>query len=366
MHYHIILTEKCNSKCKYCYEKSLKEFNNELDKKFKFNFSSPEDSQVNIKKLKEFIEKDKEAVIVFYGGEPLLQIPKIIEIIDNINVPFRMQTNGKLLNELPSKYVNKIEKILISLDGNKERTDLNRGDGTYDLVMKNIELIKKNGYNGELIARMTICFADLYDQVLNLIDAGFSSVHWQLDAGFYKFDFDEKDFKMFTKRYNESITRLINYWVTEMYDGKVLKFYPLLAIANSILNNEPTKLRCGAGHSGYAITTDGKIVACPIMNCIEDFYAGNLDSSPEKLKKFDVSGACEKCDYQSLCGGRCLYWNKAELWPKQGNDLICDTIKHLINETKRIMPEIQSLIAKGIITESNFNYEKYFGPEIIP
>jgi radical SAM protein with 4Fe4S-binding SPASM domain len=174
---------------------------------------------------------------------------------------------------------------------------------------------------------------------------------------------------MFVDRYNESLTKLINYWITEMYDepGRVLKFYPFLAIAESLLKNQPTKLRCGAGHSGYAITTDGKVVACPIMNCIEDFYAGHIEkTNPKDLKKFDVSGECLKCSYKDLCGGRCLYWNKAELWPKSGITLICNTIKHLINEIKKLMPEIQSLIKEKKISETDFSYEKYFGPEIIP
>src|SRR3989338_11023671 len=151
MHYHILLTEKCNSECRYCYEKSI-EFDNDLDKKFKFDFSSPEKSNIRTSKLKAFIEKDKEAVIIFYGGEPLLEIEKIKEIMDNINVPFRIQTNGKLLDQLPSKYANKIDKMLISLDGGKERTDFNRGKGTYNKVIKNIEFLRKNGYKGELIA----------------------------------------------------------------------------------------------------------------------------------------------------------------------------------------------------------------------
>jgi len=347
----------------------MKEFDNGLDKKFKFDFSSPESNKIDIKKLKNFIEKDKDAVIVFYGGEPLLEIEKIKEIIDNIDVPFRMQTNGKLLDQLPKKYINKIEKILVSLDGNKDRTDLNRGEGTYDQVMKNIELIKKNGYKGELIARMTICYADLYDQVLNLVDSGFTSVHWQLDAGFYKFDYNEKEFKMFVQRYNESLTKLVEYWVSEMNgeNGKVLKFYPFLAIVESLLNKKSTKLRCGAGYLGYAITTDGKIVACPIMNCIEDFYAGHIEKThPSELKKFDVDGECLKCSYRDLCGGRCLYWNKAQLWPKSGNNLICSTIKHLIDGIKRVMPEINNLINTKRIKNTDFNYEKYFGPEIIP
>lgn len=69
-------------------------------------------------------------------GEPLLEIEKIKEIIDKIHVPFRMQTNGKLLDKIPFNYLKKIDKILISLDGDKERTNFNRGEETYEKVMQ--------------------------------------------------------------------------------------------------------------------------------------------------------------------------------------------------------------------------------------
>ncbi len=368
MHYHILLTETCNSECRYCYKKSMQEFENELDKKFNFDFTSPENLEINIEKLKQFLEKDKKAVLIFYGGEPLLQIEKIKEIIDKINVPFRMQTNGLLLDNLESKYLNKIDKILISIDGSKERTDFNRGNGTYDKIIKNINFMKKNNYKGELIARMTLSeFPDVYEQIINLISLNiFDSFHWQLDAGFFKFDFNQEKFSKFIKDYNESISKLINFWINEMKKGNLIKIYPFIAVIDSILKNEPAKLRCGAGHSGYAITTNGKIVACPIMNCIKDFEAGNLDSKPEDLKEFEISGNCLSCNTKDLCGGRCLYWNKANLWPKQGNELICNTIKHLIKELKSHISEIHNLIHKGIIKEADFSYEKYFGPEIIP
>jgi uncharacterized protein len=365
MHYHLLLTETCNSNCKYCYEKSMNEFDNKLKKKFEFDFSSPENSQVDVGQLKKFLEKDKEAVLIFYGGEPLLQIEKIKEIIDKIDVPFRMQTNGLLLDRLPIAYLNKISKILISLDGTKDRTDENRGDGTYEKVMKNIKKIRQEGYNGELIARMTICFSDVCDQVLNLIETGFSSIHWQLDAGFYENDYS-KDFGKFAKLYNQSIERLIDYWVSDMEDGKVIRLYPFVAIVDSLLNNEKTKLRCGSGHAGYAITTDGKVVACPIMNCIKDFEAGNLESKPTELKKFEVGGICHGCSHLDLCGGRCLYANKTELWPKEGLEAICKTVKFYIDKIQEKMPEIKSMIDKGIINKADFKYEKYFGPEIIP
>jgi len=374
----------------------MNEFDNGLEEKFDFDFSDPCVSQVKIDKLKEFIEKDKEAVIVFYGGEPLLQIDKIKEIMDNMDVPFRMQTNGIFLDKLPSEYLNRITKILVSLDGNQETTDKYRGKGTYQKIINNVNLIRKNGYKGEIVARMTVAQdnPDIYKNVTDLLSIpvtrhpspvtsgkskAFDSVHWQLDVGFYKTDYEKTKIKNFFEQYNKSISKLIDYWVKEIEKGNVLKIYPFLAIVDSILKEEPTKLRCGAGHSGYAISTSGKVVACPIMNNIESFKAGDLNTNPQDLKKFSMTEDpqpttnnqqpttdCAKCKILDLCGGRCMYWKKAGLWPEEGNKMICDSIKHYIKEIQLQMPKIIDSIINNVITDADFNYEKYFGPEIIP
>lgn len=123
---------------------------------------------------------------------------------------------------------------------------------------------------------------------------------------------------------------------------------------------------CGAGHSGYAITTDGHLVACPIMGCMPDFYCGDLDSNPEKLRKISVGEPCSSCEYLGDCGGRCLYANRTKLWPSEGQELICRTVKHLIDSMKARMDEISSCVEEGKVSEKDFLFEKYFGPEIIP
>ena len=375
MYFHIILTERCNSQCRYCYGKSMQEFDNSLENKFEFDFSAPCDSEINIGKLKEFLEKDPEPKLIFYGGEPLVQQEKIIQIInvlENSQVEFFMQTNGKLLDKFPKEHMNKFKRILVSCDGDKERTDFNRGEGTYEKVIQNLKLIRENGYKNEIVARMTISasdgFTDLTKQIKHLFSLDlFDSVHWQLDMGFYKFDFNKTKIEKFVQEYNKEISKLLNYWLQEMKKGIVLKIYPFLGIFDSVYNNKKTKLRCGSGYANYTITTNGQITCCPIMNSIKNFYVGDIETSnPKNLKEIYVSDPCGQCEYLDLCGGRCLYSNYAKLWPKEGEELICKTIKHLIDEIKRIAPEIKELSNKNIISEQQFEYEKYFGPEIIP
>ena len=367
------MTEKCNSQCRYCYEKSMKEFDNGLGEKFKFEFDVPCMSEVDSKKLKKFISQDKDAVIIFYGGEPLLNIPKIIEIMDELgnSVKYCMQTNGKLLNEFPSEYMNRLSRILVSIDGDKKRTDFNRGEGNYDKVIENIKFIKNNGYKGEIVARMTIDqdFPDLFEQVQNILELKlFDSIHWQLDVGFYKNDFEEEKMKSFFEKYNASVKKLVGFWVEEVstarctpncgvlgQTGNLLKLYPFFGIANRLLGRDKeTRIQCGAGYAGYAITTNGKIAACPILNNIKDFYCGDLDS--KKLKEIKIE-ECSDCEVKNICGGRCLYWRKAKLWPEVGDKMVCDSIKFLIKEIREILPYLENV---------ELEYEMYFGPEIIP
>lgn len=371
MYFHIILTEKCNSQCRYCYEKSQKEFGNKINQKFDFDFSSPENSELNIQELKEFILQDKDPKIIFYGGEPLLNSEKIIEIMDALpDVKYFMQTNGKLLDKLPKDYTNKFSKILISIDGDKERTDFNRGEGTYDLIIKNLKLIKENGFKGEAIARMTLSFSDgftdLSKQIKHLLEI-FDSVHWQLDLGFYESDYDFDKVQEFIEEYNKEISQLLDFWIEEMGHARVLKLYPFLGIFESIYKNKKTKLRCGSGYANYTITTDGEIVACPITSCIKNFNVGNIkENNPNELKEINIREPCPSCSYFNLCGGRCLYSNYAKLWPTKGEEQICTTIKYLIDEIRERIPEICKLINENLVRDKDFEFEKYFGPEIIP
>jgi putative peptide-modifying radical SAM enzyme len=352
----------------------MEEFDNGLQNKFQFDFEVPCDLNVKGSKIAEFLKSGD--TLIFYGGEPLVNFPKMKEIIDEVEkskkkVRFCMQTNGKLLNEIPIIYIKKLSKILVSIDGDRIRTNMNRGWETYNTIISNIIEIKEKGYEGEIVARMTLSYSDIFTQInhiIGLIEKNiFDSIHWQIDAGFYKFDFDKKQFKKFVKEYNKSIDELLDFWVNYMKEKKkVLKLYPFLGIFENIVKNRKTKLQCGSGYANYTIGTNGQIVSCPITNGIKDFYCGDLNTSKENLKEIYVKEPCTSCEYLNVCGGRCLYSNYAKLWPEEGEKLICETIIHLIEGIKERIPEIKQLIARRIIFEEDFEFERYFGPEIVP
>lgn len=372
MYFHVMLGTECNSQCRYCYDKSCNDFGNDLSKRFKIDFSMPPTIQYDIKDLKHFIEKgdkNNKHVLTFYGGEPLMHVDKIKEIMDLIpSARYMMQTNGLLFDKLHSKYLNRFDVILISIDGDKEITDFNRGKGTYERVMKNIKLIKENGFNGELIARMVVDeHSMLLKQVKHLVSVGFTSIHWQLDAGFYGEDYAKRDFAGFSKRYNQEVRELVDFWIEEMKKGRVSRIYPFVGFFESLFYGKKEKLRCGSGFANYTIAPDGKISVCPIMQDWVDFQVGDIKTSkPDDLREISVGEPCVSCKDLDLCGGRCLYANQAKLWPKEGQELICQTVRELINAIQDKLPVIKELISRKVVLEEDFKYEKYTGPEIIP
>ena len=374
MFFHVILTGKCNSQCRYCFGEALEDTDNDFSG-FEVDYSLPKKISYDIGILNRFCRRDLECVLTFYGGEPLLCMDKIKQIMDNVKAKhFVIQTNGLLLSSLETEYVNRFHTILVSIDGDEALTNYYRGKGTFRKVIDNLKVIRQNGFKGELIARMTVMEqTDIYGQVTWLVnnkEFSFSSVHWQLNAGFWRNDFLRRDFKRWSEEsYNAGIRKLVKFWVDYMEEnGVVLRLYPLLGIAQSLLKGEEKSLlRCGGGWINYAIQTDGHIVPCPTMWGMKDYYLGHINSAnPLKLKQIFVDAPCKKCDIYGVCGGRCLYANITRRWSSEAYSLVCNTVKNLINSIEGEMPRIRRLIESGRISPRGFEFMKYNGCEIIP
>lgn len=256
MFFHVILTTDCNLQCRYCFGESLDDFDEDFSDDLEVNYSLPRRINYTPQLLKDFCSKDPDCVLTFYGGEPLLCANEIKQIMDTVEPKqYMIQTNGLLLDKLEPKYVNRFHTILVSIDGEEALTDYYRGKGTFRKVIENLKLIKQNGFKGELIARVTVMEqTDIYKQIRWLLDNSefsFSSVHWQLNAGFWGNDYARRNFKTWSESsYMPGVKALAKFWVDTMAEkGVVLKLYPLLGIANSLLNKE--KSAC------YAAAEDG-------------------------------------------------------------------------------------------------------------
>jgi uncharacterized protein len=374
MYFHLILTDDCNLCCSYCRAKAFLDLEeNEGEVAVEIDESIPLTIEYGLESLYAFLRKDPSPTLTFYGGEPLLREDLIECIVREAPVRrFMMQTNGLLLDQLPSEIINRFTTLLVSLDGRRELTDANRGEGVYDRVMENVRDIRANGYNGELIARMTVTEStDIVDAVhwlAEIPDHPFTSIHWQLDANFSN-DFSRRQFADWTSvSYNPGIRTLVRDWVDHMAsEGEVLQWYPFLDPMEDLLYGRTSRLRCGSGHANYSIMTDGHIAPCPVMIGMKRYYVGHIqDADPCRLDRIDVGGECRECRIRNFCGGRCLYSNIILPWGEAERRLVCGTVENLREALTDALPRVRALISSGTITADDFTHEKFNGCEIIP
>jgi uncharacterized protein len=376
MFFHVIITMDCNLQCRYCFGESLDDFEEYFGDNIEVDYDLPSKINYSVNVLDEFCRKDPDCEVTFYGGEPLLCADKIKQIMDTVRPKhFMIQTNGLLLDKLEPKYINRFQTILVSIDGEEAVTDYYRGNGTFRKVIDNLKLICNNGFHGELIARVTVMEkTDIYKQIRWLLENNefsFSSIHWQLNAGFWGNDYQRRNFSQWTKEsYIPGVEKLAHFWVDQMEEkGVVLKLYPLLGIAYSLLHEEKKSLmRCGGGWINYAIQTDGYIIPCPTMWGMKKYYLGNItNTDPLKLEKIFVNQhPCVDCKILGVCGGRCLYANITKRWSDQAYSEVCYTIEKLVNAVRAEIPRIERLLKDGVVKLEDFDYVKYNGCEIIP
>ena len=335
--------------------------------------SLPLDLSYDLRDLYSFVSKDPDPIITFYGGEPLMRMDLVRTIMDNTeNVRFMIQTNGLLLDRLGTDYVNRIETILVSIDGPEEITDTNRGNGTFGRIFKNIQGIVRAGFSGELIARMTVTEQTDIRSAVQYLSANdqyaFSSIHWQIDADFSG-DSLKRNFKAWlTENYNPGIRDLITDWVNIMeQEGRVARWYPFLQTTEDLLYGISSNLRCGCGYTNYTIMTDGHIGPCPVMIGMKDSYVGHITTAnPQNLPTINLTGSCTECEILGFCGGRCLFADITRPWPPDQKGVICSSVQNLYDGLQEVLPTIKDLLNSGRIRIEDFSHTRYNGCEIIP
>ena len=149
------VTDACNLRCKYCAYAGLYEG---YDKREDLNFPIHRaklliDFLCDIWREHQADDTIRPVSIGFYGGEPLLNVPFIRQVMNYVEhlepigkkFYYNMTTNAMLLDKYMDFLAEKEVRLLISLDGDREgqgyRVDA-AGQNSFDRVFKNINLLR--------------------------------------------------------------------------------------------------------------------------------------------------------------------------------------------------------------------------------
>ena len=319
-------TSSCNFQCYYCYEEGIQQ-------------KTMDDS--TIEKLIEFIEiKSKKTHnnvnITWYGGEPLLAVKQIKQILEKLkekNIKITGQsiiTNGYFLNAENIEFLkeNNINFMQITLDGanpetHNERRKNKDGSGSWNKILENIDNLLKADYKFRLSIRCNVG-KDNHEE--------FQVLKEYLE-----------------KRWNNNPAIFIYAGILRDHQNPISKcqFFTDIEAANFIISqgvknkNLPyPEFRpdgCGATqYNAYLIGPEGELYKCWNELGRQDRVVGNINDKLETNKTLllnYLSGfsmlddeKCKKCCMFFVCEGGCQYIRiNNHMYNK--NESLCNFIK---------------------------------------
>ncbi|MHC6201879.1 radical SAM protein [Breznakiellaceae bacterium SP9] len=179
---YFILSEACNCNCSYCFVK------HDMGEGFTPHAMTPEVAHAAIDTYARLIDQQENGKkIVLFGGEPLLNVPVIKDIVKTVedykthkrlpaDLGISLLTNGTLLtDELAAYFQKHTVGIGISIDGNEAVNDAVRvfasGGGTYRSIIRGIETAKRHGCGFSVSVTVAETGIEHFDSTMAQIDA---------------------------------------------------------------------------------------------------------------------------------------------------------------------------------------------------
>lgn len=254
------LTPRCNFDCVYCYG-NYKERNKQKQ------FTTEE-----ILKAIEDLAKLGTSFLQLSGGEPLIRndIDVIVNKANELGITLGISTNGSLVEE-KIETVKKIKTICVSFDGDKKSNDLNRGKGTYQKVMRAIDVALKAGINVHTYSTVNRNNINSLDYILKFAkdrgiytEFGFPVVRTLKDDEMYRsLDLTPEEFKEGVKKILEYKKRGYPILFSKKIFEMVLK-WPDYTMKVFQSEKEPSfeHVKCFGGKNMVFIDCDGKVYPC--------------------------------------------------------------------------------------------------------
>lgn len=313
----------CNLACSYCYKEDLAI----PSKGQKMAFDTAQRAVELL--LQENPDRDSYN-IVFFGGEPLSNLPLIRQVVDwaephfaalRKEVNFSLTTNATLLTEDIADWLDQHRfGLTVSMDGPKAMHDLNRktvgGKGTYDAVAKKARMLLARYRSKPVGVRVTLTAGvtqihEIWDHLKNDIgfaEVGFSPVtSGDMDA--FNLNGDELA-EVFT-----GMKSLGELFLAEALEGRNIGFSNMHQLMQDLWEGRSKALPCGAGVGMLAVNHDGALNLCHrfVGSELDPFGSVETGIARKELAGFIKSRSdrtekgCATCRIRNLCAGGCYH-----------------------------------------------------------
>lgn len=302
----LMLTNRCNFNCNYCFEKNKKK---------------KDMSKETIKKAIDllFLDNDNDKkTISFFGGEPLLKVDLIEYAINYIKqnnwmdlAVFAITTNGSLYNDRIMEIIKQNNiYIMTSVDGNKEIHDKNRvtkdNKPTFDLIMDKVKMysdLKSISTFKNTITKETVKeYFDFYKYCNNNDLDLTTAIVADEEVGFN----NENDVDELINVYEDICT----YYMNSIKQNESIQLPPFLRSFASLYPDIRSDNFCPINNK-FTIDTNGDMYACHRFCGDDKFIIGNINDiqslNPIHYNK-DLS-FCNECWAKRICLGGCIHEN---------------------------------------------------------
>jgi len=313
------ISHKCNLNCAYC-------FANEPRYVGEKQLMSKDTARQAVDFLISHSGDEEELGIIFFGGEPLLNLPVIKATIDysqkrgkkkGKRFVFSMTTNGILLTPEVFRYlIDKNVSVMVSLDGTKSIHDRYRpfpdGSGSWDIIWKNLNAIKD--FNKYLTVRVTVTSTetDLLTIYQNLSEAGLHSFYFTEvcpNSGAVPV-FNDDQISILIRQYTE----LTDYLLGNCSELSDVRLNTLNVVISQILRPVRRYFCCNSGIHSFYVTPTGDFIPCArLLSDGDRYHIGNLNGGIdyERLLPFYQNNVlnklpCQQCWARFICGGQCF------------------------------------------------------------
>ena len=309
----------CNLRCRYC-------FADEGAYHSAREFMSEETAKKAIDFLIENSGKRKVLEVDFFGGEPLMCLSTIKNVVKYAREKaaaagkkflFTTTTNALLLDDDAIDFFNReMENVVLSLDGRKEVHDAIRktvnGKGSFDLVIDKIKKFVKSRGDKSYYVRGTFTSKnlDFAKDVIFLAENGFDSISMEpVVTDIPDLEIRKDHLPQIEKEYENLLSQYL-----EKHDkGEGFNFFHFNVDLEGGVCLQKKVSACGAGNEYFSVVPNGDVYPCHQFAGDKDFLMGNVYEgklNPEIRSKFADSclftrKGCEDCFAKFICSGGC-------------------------------------------------------------